>query len=910
MNEHPDVTLRIFGLCSRSRWERWFALAACCAAGTLLASAATVYQNDFEAYTSLAASLADEADADPTGLEWNVSDDAALAPTTAGAGVQVIDWIAGGSGGANKSLLVRPGAEAQINFRGARSGSTYQFDFQVYTVREEASDRNFYLILRGEGSDFNGDDYLAYRVDRTAGSTALFYYDGVGPSAPAWAPVGADLATDRWQHHRIIIDANALSFDVYIDDMTTPVLTGAELSRCEVGVPTLLRIVNEGNSADDGYFAIDDIQLTVTDSIDLTTTFVDGFENYPARADLEDNANPQGPWVTTELDGTGSGKSLALAKVQVVGTDDVQAHSGSKCLKIEGGQRAGVSLAWGTPPESDVQITWWARVPASIQGVEATYLRMSLYGAENGNSLSGDNALLGYGSRNASVGDDTSLTYYTTGWLDAEVDYSPDTWEEYRLTTHTALGRYTIVKNPSSANPTVVVDRAPMIGTASDWSPVFMAGWSSSNGSGHPPVYIDDVEVKSLVSDPEPLPNPYTIQIDGNRFTNSTVLLVGTPIGSVAVDPRDHSTIVFAVDVASGGGIFRATKSASGVWAVDETPLVSGLSNPSGLTIAPDGAIWWVNDFTMALMRLKAPWTTQVPEVIISDFVLFPDASSMADDDPFDVAIAPANFTGSLGQPGMVLVMDRGVDDNANNAILLVDPATTELNQVNYSRYLVEGGSVSLGSSDLVGMTVLSQSGEVVTLCLDGQVTAVNADGSVRSFWPGFYSDPSIPIVPASIAADPVTGRLWIADDAMHEIWSIAPDGVASPDRKEVSFPLTDPARTDFAIDFHEPGLAFAQDGSFAVVSDGSTANGGGRLLILHNEASVGPLFSFTSIARTAEGIQLSWEATGTSKYRVQRAAALNTAAFADITEDLTTTSYTDTTVGTGNAFYRIVAKP
>ena len=28
--------------------------------------------------------------------------------------------------------------------------------------------------------------------------------------------------------------------------------------------------------------------------------------------------------------------------------------------------------------------------------------------------------------------------------------------------------------------------------------PVFMAAWSSSNGTGHPPVYIDDVEIKAL----------------------------------------------------------------------------------------------------------------------------------------------------------------------------------------------------------------------------------------------------------------------------------------------------------------------------------------------------------------------------------------------------------------------------
>jgi len=176
----------------------------------------------------------------------------------------------------------------------------------------------------------------------------------------------------------------------------------------------------------------------------------------------------------------------------------VTPHSGNNCLKLEGGQRANVSFAWGVSPQQDVQVTWWARVPASVDGQTATYLRMSLYGAENGNMVAGDNALLGYGSRDATVGDETSLTYYNAGWVDSTIDYTPDTWEQYQLTTDTAAGVYTIVKNPSSASPEVIVDQLPFIGGTVSWNPVFMAAWSSSNGSGHPPVYIDDIEISSF----------------------------------------------------------------------------------------------------------------------------------------------------------------------------------------------------------------------------------------------------------------------------------------------------------------------------------------------------------------------------------------------------------------------------
>ncbi len=883
------------------------ACALCCGGPKAVAATAIIYTNNFESYTNAATGLADTSDADPAGAEWNIADDTALLPTTVGAGVQVINWITNAAGGPNQSLLLRPNSEAQIFFTNAKSGSRYQVDFSTYAVREATSSQNFLVVLRGEGSDINGDDYIAYRVDRATNSTALYYYDGVGPGAGAWALVGANQTVSQWQHHRFVIDPNAMTFDIYVDDMVTPVKTGVDLSRCEVAVPTMIRLVNEANTADDGYYAIDDISLTVEGSKDLSTTITEGFESYPARVASDDNANPQGPWITTEVDGTGTGRVRAPAKVQVVDNTVVPAHSGTKCLKLEAGQRAGASIAWGTPPLSDVQITWWARVPASVKGQVANYLRFSLYGAEGGNTLAGDSALLGYGSRDATIGDETSITYFTTAWVDTTVDYTPDTWEEYRLTTHNSQGRYTIIKNPSSANAKVVVDRGNFIGTAPNWGPTFMAAWSSSNGTNHPPVYIDDIKIETLVSNPSALPEPYTAHIDGTRFTNVTKLMVTGPAGAIAVDPRDNSTIVFTVDAATGGSINKATKVASGNWMIDPVPLVSGLSNPSGITIAQDGTIWWVNDFAMALYRLKAPWDTHTPELVIADFALPGATVGGLDDDPFDVAFTPADFTGSVGVPNQLVVMDRGVDDNANNALFLVDPATTDLAQTNYNRYLFGPGG--LGAVDLVGMTVLPASKEIVTLNFDGQVTAVDANAGSRLFWPDFYSDPSVPIAPAGIAADPLTGRLWIADDLTNEVWSCTADGTGG--QRELSFPLTDPNRPDRQIDFQEPGIKFSPDGKFLMVTDTSTANGGGRLFIFHNEPIVIPDFKLASVGRSGTNVVLNWQSAGSVKYNVMRAGSLvNAASFTNISGDITGTSFTDTNAVPGGAFYRVIAKP
>lgn len=889
-------------------------------ASTVNAAETTVYSNDFESQSIAAASLADTDDADPVGVEWSIADDAARSPTTAGAGVQVISWMTNSAGAPNKALLLRTHTEAQIHLRGIQSGSRYQLDFRTFAVRQPTSSHNFYVLLRGAGSDINVDDYLAYRVDRATNSLKLFYYDGVGqgaaPVAGAWVDTGATQVPEKWQHHRFVIDPNALTFNLYIDNMTTPVVTGGDLSRCEVGVPTIIRLINEANSADDGYYIIDDISLTVEGAKDLNTTLTEGFESYPARTTPEDDADPMGPWITTEVDGTGTGRLRAPGKVQVVGADVIPARSGSKSLKIEAGQRAGSTLAWGVPPQSDVQVTWWARVPAAPAGATALYLRMSLYGAEDNNTLSGDSALLGFGSRSATVGRTTSLLYYAPGpgWIDTGVDFTPDVWEEYRLITHTSENKYSIIKNPSSAASQVVIDHAPLgmdtDPAASSFGPMFMAAWSSSNGTNHPPVYVDDIEVKSLVSVVGPMPMPYTVQTPGGHFTNVTSLVIGETVGSVAVDPRDKSTILFTIDATpAAGAIYKATKVASGNWQVNPQPLVTNLDRPSGMTIDASGTIWWVHDFGQALMRLKSPWESNTVERIVSDFGTLSTTNTVQDDDPFDIVIAPSTFTGSRGSAGQVVIGDRGLDGDAYNALVLVNPATTQLNQTNYSTYLVDPTATTLGGN-LIAMTTLPASGEVVTITADGQLSAVNGDGTVRFFWPGLYLDPASPMQPSALATDPLSGRIWIADDLRDEVWSIQADG-AGTDRKELAFPLVNLTRPERQIDFHEPGLAFAPDGKFLVVSDTSTLNGGGRLHIFHNEVQAIATFKIGTVTRTAEGIKIEWQSSGASAYNVLRGTDIaNPASFVNVSGDITGTSYTDTAPISGAVFYRVVAKP
>ena len=901
----------------------------CFAAGPLLGATSIIYSNNFEGYTSVATSLADITNANPTGVEWNIADDTALDPTTAGAGVQVINWLTNHDGTVgNKSLLLRSSSEAQINFRNAKSGSQYQLDFWAYIARGPTSDRSFYVILRGEGADYNGDDYLAYMTHRGTNSTVLDYYDGVGDvtnaTPGAWKATGTNYIANTWQHHRIVIDPNALTWSLYLDDMVTPARTGMDLSRCEVAVPTIIRLVNEGNSVDDNWWAIDEISLTVTDPINLLSPFTEGFENYPARVTSADDADPLGPWITTELDGTGVGRLRAPTKVQVM---DSTFHTGSKCLKLEAGQRAGASVAWGQPPFTDVQITWWAKVPAAPSSGDAVYLRMSLYGTENNSSYAGDSALVGYGIRSG-LGGPVNILYYTTGWVDSGVTYTPDAWEEYQLTTANNLGTYDVVKNPSSANPVIIAKHVSMVGTA-PFGPTFMAAWSTSNGTNHPPVYVDDITITSGVfANSLPVSPPYTVQFNNNRFTNTTVLKLGGPIGAVTVDPRDSNTIVFTADAASGGGIYQAQKVGTGNWSANPTPIVTGLVNPSGMAIEPaDGTLWWTHDFAQSVMRLRWPWSTNLPEQVVADFVCTtndPAAGAWLDDDPCDCVFPPANFNGTISQtwpssktwpttvsPSQLVVLDRGTDFNGNNALYLVDPNTTTLAQTNYDWYLLAPSTAILGATTMVGMTTLAASGEIVTLNQDGQVTAVNANGTSRSFWPVAYMDGTVAINPACITSDPTTGRLWIGDQLWRQVFSCAPDG--SDCQVELSFPLSNTNRADQQIQMHTPGggMAFAPDGSFLVLSDSSMVNGGGRLLILHNQQIAVPPFAITSVSASGQQIQLAWASAGAATYNVQQGLDLaNAASFQNIATNLTARQFTYTNAPAAGAFYRVVATP
>ena len=454
--------------------------------------------------------------------------------------------------------------------------------------------------------------------------------------------------------------------------------------------------------------------------------------------------------------------------------------------------------------------------------------------------------------------------------------------------------------------------------TAKDWvgsivngtaaSPLNFYFYSSSDPS-YTGMNVSDMAPGSTNASAAPLGTlAYTPTLHGPRFTQFTHLPIGGPIGDMAVDPRDNTTILFTVDNDVGGGIYRAYKVASGNWWVDSTPVVSGLDRPAGLVVQTNGTLWWVHDVTKAVMRLQAPWASNTPEMVVAHF-----GDPATDDDPIDLVFAPVNFTGSIGQPEWIVVADRGSDSDSFNALNVVDPTTTELNQVN-TAFLVAPTAGGLGFDDLTAIAALPQTGEVVALSRSA-LTAVDANGTTRAITPTTV----VALAGLALAVDPTTGRLWLADDGLDEVWSVDPSASGqTADALELSFPLKSPPVTYRQIKFHDPGMAFAANGAFLVVSDTSTAGGGGRLLIFHQEPYVPyemPAFSITEVNATPEGLQLQWAPAGDTafnlKYSVQRGTSIaDPASFTTIAANLTVTSFTDTNAPAEAAFYRVVAKP
>lgn len=944
----------------------WAIIATCLIAGSSSAATVALVNENFDAYSGAVTSFNDITVAIPNTEYIRVEDGLAQGDAPGGLGfngVQLINW-ASAPGSAPNCMLLRPNTAFRCNLD-PRGGTNYTWEFWMLSSKSGTADRGFRVSLLQQGADQNAHDFLIFRSGQAATATTsgvdgvdiIQAFNGfsaasgtVGPNS--WVTISNTVAgtpsyvtNNVWYHYKIVADAVARTFDYYVNDMVTPVRVGNSLSRPQNLPVASIRFAHEGNSADDGYTLIDNVSLTVDGNfIDLSGgAFTEGFESYAASNAGNTNAadsDPGGPWVTAETDGTENNRYFVQTKVQVVDSSVTAPHSGSQCLMVSQGQTAGSTISWAQPVDEDVKVTWWAKVPAADEtpGVFSVYLRVSLYAWEADYSAASDTILFGYGHRgSAPTGSATSIMTFSRwfnewfnngSWGDTLRTFTPDTWEEYQLTTDVKRNSYTLIKNPSTT-PVVVVKDGQYISSWGNHKKFHTVAFSTSNNSvagANPPTFVDDITVEPYTNTDPAEPRPYTILGTGPaaRFTNYTVLTVpGKTIGGVAVDPRDTNTILFTIDEERVGQIRKATKVASGNWVIDPVPVVSGLYNPNSLTVETNGTIWFVMDAVKGgqasgLRRLKAPWNLNTVEEVITDFGASP---TNRQDQPCDLAFYVTNGVTKLA------VLDRGVDASNNpNAIWVVDPSTTTLNQSLHATSLVPSSTTIFGAGlggNANGIAALPATGELVTIW---EGDGVSDNGVIVAFDTTTGAARNIFIGPGSgvtwgagIDVDPTTGRIWVSDrkKTVYPMSEFAVPQIASFDPssgtyvQELTFTNSNPTadRPDRNVNFKDPGMRFSQDGKFLVVSDQALHSGGGRLLIFHSEPFVIPAVTITNVARSGSNASLAWTSGGAVNYVVQRSATVN-GTYTTISGVLTGTQFTDTTAPAGEAYYKVVAFP
>jgi hypothetical protein len=282
--------------------------------------------------------------------------------------------------------------------------------------------------------------------------------------------------------------------------------------------------------------------------------------------------------------------------------------------------------------------------------------------------------------------------------------------------------------------------------------------------------------------------------------------------------------------------------------------------------------------------------------------------------------------------------LDRGSDGGNNpNAIWLVDPATTTLNQAVYNNFLVAPDNLAFGAGlggNANAIAALPATGELLTIWEDGTSNSVaTADDAVIMAWDSAGVGRQISTTTGSgkngwfagLAVDPLTSRIWVSD----RVNTVNPSAFNVPTIRsfdtntvpvgtlntsaadEITFPSVSPTldRPDRHIDFKDPGMAFSPNGSFLAVSDQSPCSGGSRLIIFHSEPFVVAPISITSVTRSGGNANLAWTSGGAVNYVVQRSATVD-GTYAAVSGILTGTSFTDASAPSGNAFYKIVAFP
>lgn len=310
-----------------------------------------------------------------------------------------------------------------------------------------------------------------------------------------------------------------------------------------------------------------------------------------------------------------------------------------------------------------------------------------------------------------------------------------------------------------------------------------------------------------------------TVTIDqGEYYLYQSMEFTNSP-GEVAFDPTDDDQAYLVFDPNSGtgtGSIYRLDL-IDDVFMLGELVVQGGASNeafesPSGIAFDANGDLYVVEDFDGFLAKVATP-RTGAPYVssVIVDKNRFGTGTS--DDDPIAITLVPAGFDGPVVDPGDMVFVDRGYNNNNNrNAVYRYRPGqeigefhndllstfeqlaayeTTDFNDISFA----------LDGSFLYGVT---SAGKVLKIAPDGTASDLAVTGVTFGAL-------------QAIGTNPADGRLWIADDTADAVWSVDP--ATGEARRELAFARTG-AAVPGVIDFHFPGLQFSSTGEYLTVVD------------------------------------------------------------------------------------------
>jgi len=304
----------------------------------------------------------------------------------------------------------------------------------------------------------------------------------------------------------------------------------------------------------------------------------------------------------------------------------------------------------------------------------------------------------------------------------------------------------------------------------------------------------------------------------GSGATGAAFDASGTIMYYVSDSTKEVRALKFAPDFMSG-----TTQSVGLV----------GYSDPSDVVVDANGDLYVPYDYTAAVRKITDPMgAATASDVFVGNSFL----GGTGDDDPFGIKIAPAGFSGSKAKPGDLLLNDKGLDGNSNNAIESVTPdgssyATMATWTTLPNCTMADPSPENMAADQKNGVVYMAP--VQMTSTVDGkpltQIFTLSPEGVLTAHeitLPSLTGDLLDNV--QGMAVNPLDGSIWVVDDDNYPSATYVPDD-ALYRIDPVTFVAT--LEIDFDVEAGNTtqgqglpnfnySIAFTPDGRYLVIGD------------------------------------------------------------------------------------------